>query len=130
MHFLWRCISGVFRWTWRILNFIREFILNVFLILLILVCMGIYFQMQTKPVEPVKGALLVNLTGVVVDNPAISNKFSQIGRELLGASSNRLQENSLFDVVDMIRQAKTDPNITGMVLSLNDFAGADQPSLQ
>ncbi|MDN6633902.1 MAG: signal peptide peptidase SppA, partial [Enterobacterales bacterium] len=37
---------------------------------------------------------------------------------------------SLFDVVDMIRQAKTDPNITGMVLSLNDFAGADQPSLQ
>ncbi|TBL72114.1 signal peptide peptidase SppA [Obesumbacterium proteus] len=130
MHFLWRCISGVFRWTWRILNFIREFILNVFLILLILVCVGIYFQMQTKPVEPVKGALLVNLTGVVVDNPAISNKFSQIGRELLGASSNRLQENSLFDVVDMIRQAKTDPNITGMVLSLNDFAGADQPSLQ
>lgn len=130
MHFLWRCISGVFRWTWQILNFIREFILNVFLILLILVCVGIYFQMQSKPVEPVKGALLVNLTGVVVDNPAISNKFSQLGREILGANSNRLQENSLFDVVDMIRQAKTDPNITGMVLSLNDFAGADQPSLQ
>jgi len=30
----------------------------------------------------------------------------------------------------MIRKAKDDQNITGMVLQLNDFAGADQPSLQ
>ncbi len=130
MRFLWRGISGVFRWSWRLLNFIRELILNLFLLVLILAGVGIYLQVQSKPAEPAKGALMLNLTGVVVDNPSISNRFGQLGRQLLGTSSNRLQENSLFDVVETIRQAQKDPNITGMVLALNDFAGSDQPSLQ
>ncbi|MDN0117043.1 signal peptide peptidase SppA [Yersinia intermedia] len=130
MRTLWRIIAGFFKWTWRLLNFVREFILNLFLILLILVGVGIYLQFQSKPVEPVKGALLVNLSGVVVDQPAVNNKLRQLGREFLGASSNRLQENSLFDIVETIRLAKADNNITGLVLSLSDFTGADQPSLQ
>ncbi len=130
MRTLWRIIAGFFKWTWRLLNFAREFILNLFLILLILVGVGIYLQFQSKPAEQVKGALLVNLSGVVVDQPAVNNKLRQWGRELLGASSNRLQENSLFDIVETIRLAKADNNITGMVLSLGDFTGADQPSLQ
>ncbi len=132
MRTLWQIIAGVFRWTWRLLNFIRELILNLFLVLLILVGAGIYlsFQSATTPAVPTRGALLVDLSGVVVDQPSMNNKVRQWGRELLGASSNRLQENSLFDVVDSIRKAKDDKNITGMVLQLNDFAGADQPSLQ
>ncbi|RJF57285.1 signal peptide peptidase SppA [Serratia inhibens] len=132
MRTLWQIIAGVFRWTWRLLNFIRELILNLFLVLLILVGVGIYlsFQSSTTPAVPKSGALLVDLSGVVVDQPSMNNKVRQWGRELLGASSNRLQENSLFDVVDSIRKAKDDKNITGMVLQLNDFAGADQPSLQ
>ncbi len=67
---------------------------------------------------------------MVVDQPSVNNRVRQWGRELLGASSSRLQENSLFDVVDSIRKAKDDKNITGMVLQLNDFVGADQPSLR
>ena len=130
MRTLWRIIAGFFKWTWRLLNFVREFVLNLFLILLILVGVGIYLQFQSKPAEPVKGALLVNLSGVVVDQPAVNNKLRQFGRELLGGSSNRLQENSLFDIVETIRLAKADNDITGLVLSLSDFTGADQPSLQ
>ncbi|EIC83434.1 protease 4 [Serratia sp. M24T3] len=120
-----------FRWTWRLLNFVREFILNLFLILIILVGAGIYYELQSKPVEtPTKGALLVDLSGSVVDKPSVNNKVRQLGRELLGTSSNRLQETSLFDLVDTIRAAKDDKNITGMVLSLTDFTGTDQSSLQ
>ncbi|WP_145475901.1 signal peptide peptidase SppA [Yersinia similis] len=130
MRTLWQIIAGFFKWTWRLLNFTRELILNLFLALLILIGVGIYFQFQSKPVEPVKGALLVNLSGVIVDQPAINNKLRQWGRELLGASSNRLQENSLFDIVETIRLAKDDDNINGLVLSLSDLTGADQPSLQ
>lgn len=130
MRTLWRIIAGFFKWTWRLLNFTRELILNLFLALLILIGVGIYFQFQSKPVEPVKGALLVNLSGVIVDQPAINNKLRQWGRELLGASSNRLQENSLFDIVETIRLAKDDDNINGLVLSLSDLTGADQSSLQ
>lgn len=95
--------------------------------LLILIGVGIYFQFQSKPVEPVKGALLVNLSGVIVDQPAINNKLRQWGRELLGASSNRLQENSLFDIVETIRLAKDDDNINGLVLSLSDLTGQINP---
>ncbi|WP_437610618.1 signal peptide peptidase SppA [Erwinia sp. V71] len=132
MRTLWRIIAGLFKWTWRIVNFVREFILNLFLLFLILVCVGIYFQLNSAstPAETPRGALKVDLTGVVVDKPTVSNKLSKLGRQLLGASSDRLKENSLFDVVNAIRQAKDDKNITGMVLELRDFAGADQPSLQ
>lgn len=132
MRTLWQIIAGIFRWTWRLLNFIRELILNLFLVLLILVGVGIYlsFQSSSTSTASARGALLVDLSGVVVDQPSVNNRVRQWGRELLGASSSRLQENSLFDVVDSIRKAKDDKNITGMVLQLNDFAGADQPSLR
>ncbi|MFV1477848.1 signal peptide peptidase SppA [Serratia marcescens] len=132
MRTLWQIIAGIFRWTWRLLNFIRELILNLFLVLLILVGVGIYlsFQSSSTSTAPARGALLVDLSGVVVDQPSVNNRVRQWGRELLGASSSRLQENSLFDVVDSIRKAKDDKNITGMVLQLNDLAGADQPSLR
>ncbi|HEI9815350.1 TPA: signal peptide peptidase SppA [Serratia marcescens] len=132
MRTLWQIIAGIFRWTWRLLNFIRELILNLFLVLLILVGVGIYlsFQSSSTTTAPARGALLVDLSGVVVDQPSVNNRVRQWGRELLGASSSRLQENSLFDVVDSIRKAKDDKTITGMVLQLNDFVGADQPSLR
>ncbi|MGK2960047.1 MAG: signal peptide peptidase SppA [Candidatus Malihini olakiniferum] len=130
MRILWQIFSGFFKWIWRLLNFTREFILNLFLIVLILVGVGIYAQFKNMPTKTIHGALLVDLTGVVVDKPTVNNRLRQLGRELFGASSNRRQENSLFDILDTIRQAKIDSNITGMVLDLNDFVGADQPSLQ
>ena len=130
MRTLWRIFAGFFKWTWRLLNFIRELVLNLFFILLVLVGVGIWLQMSNSPAEPSRGALLMDISGVVVDKPSVSNKLGVIGRQLFGASSDRLQENSLFDIVDAIRQAKDDRNITGIVLDLRDFAGADQPSMQ
>lgn len=130
MRTIGRFVAGFFKWTWRLLNFIREFILNLFLVLLVLVGVGIWMQLNSAPAEPARGALLLDITGVVVDKPSVSNKLGVIGRQLLGASSDRLQENSLFDVVDTIRQAKDDRNITGIVLDLKEFAGGDQPSMQ
>ncbi|MBB1199558.1 signal peptide peptidase SppA [Enterobacteriaceae bacterium 89] len=131
MRTLWRIIAGFFKWTWRLLNFIRELVLNLFFILLVLVCAGIWMQLSSSTAENSgRGALLMDLTGVVVDKPSTSSKIGAISRQLLGASSDRLQENSLFDIVQTIRQAKDDRNITGIVLDLKNFAGADQPSMQ
>ncbi|NIG87769.1 signal peptide peptidase SppA [Serratia symbiotica] len=131
MRTLGQIFTSTFRWTWRLLNFLRELILNLFLVLLLLLGGGIYlyFQNSTTPAIPEHGALLVDLSGVVVDQPSMNNKVRQWGRELLSASSNRLQENSLVELVNSIRKAKDDKTITGMVLQLNNFGGADQPSL-
>lgn len=61
---------------------------------------------------------------MIVDKPDSSQRFSKLSRQLLGASSDRLQENSLFDIVNTIRRAKDDRNITGIVMDLKTSQAA------
>ncbi|AFJ47438.1 signal peptide peptidase SppA [Shimwellia blattae] len=130
MRTLWRYISAFFKWTWRLLSFIRSLVFNLIFLILVLVAAGIWMQAGSPAPETARGALLLDITGVVVDKPSVSNKLGIIGRQLFGSSTDKLQENSLFDIVDAIRQAKDDRNITGLVLDLKNFAGGDQPSMQ
>ncbi|EAA7087832.1 TPA: signal peptide peptidase SppA [Salmonella enterica] len=132
MRTLWRFIAGFFKWTWRVLNFVREMVLNLFFIFLVLVGVGIWMQLGngSNSEQTARGALLLDISGVIVDKPSTNHRLGALGRQLFGASSDRLQENSLFDIVNAIRQAKDDRNITGIVLDLKNFTGADQPSMR
>lgn len=132
MRTLWRFIAGFFKWTWRVLNFVREMVLNLFFIFLVLVGVGIWTQIGngSNSEQTARGALLLDISGVIVDKPSTNHRLGALGRQLFGASSDRLQENSLFDIVNAIRQAKDDRNITGIVLDLKNFTGADQPSMR
>ncbi|EIX8009349.1 signal peptide peptidase SppA [Salmonella enterica] len=132
MRTLWRFIAGFFKWTWRVLNFVREMVLNLFFIFLVLVGVGIWMQIGngSNSEQTARGALLLDISGVIVDKPSTNHRLGALGRQLFGTSSDRLQENSLFDIVNAIRQAKDDRNITGIVLDLKNFTGADQPSMR
>ncbi|EAP3958962.1 signal peptide peptidase SppA [Salmonella enterica subsp. enterica serovar Typhimurium] len=132
MRTLWRFIAGFFKWTWRVLNFVREMVLNLFFIFLVLVGVGIWMQIGngSNSEQTARGALLLDISGVIADKPSTNHRLGALGRQLFGASSDRLQENSLFDIVNAIRQAKDDRNITGIVLDLKNFTGADQPSMR
>ncbi|EGT8463159.1 signal peptide peptidase SppA [Salmonella enterica] len=132
MRTLWRFIAGFFKWTWRVLNFVREMVLNLFFIFLVLVGVGIWMQIGngSNSEQTARGALLLDISGVIVDKPSTNHRLGALGRQLFGASSDRLQENSLFDIVNAIRQAKDDRDITGIVLDLKNFTGADQPSMR
>lgn len=132
MRTLWQFIAGFFKWTWRVLNFVREMVLNLFFIFLVLVGVGIWMQIGngSNSEQTARGALLLDISGVIVDKPSTNHRLGALGRQLFGASSDRLQENSLFDIVNAIRQAKDDRNITGIVLDLKNFTGADQPSMR
>ncbi|EBZ5847217.1 signal peptide peptidase SppA [Salmonella enterica subsp. enterica serovar Abony] len=132
MRTLWRFIAGFFKWTWRVLNFVREMVLNLFFIFLVLVGAGIWMQIGngSNSEQTARGALLLDISDVIVDKPSTNHRLGALGRQLFGASSDRLQENSLFDIVNAIRQAKDDRNITGIVLDLKNFTGADQPSMR
>ncbi|EJD3013135.1 signal peptide peptidase SppA [Salmonella enterica] len=132
MRTLWRFIAGFFKWMWRVLNFVREMVLNLFFIFLVLVGVGIWMQIGNgnNSEQTARGALLLDISGVIVDKPSTNHRLGALGRQLFGASSDRLQENSLFDIVNAIRQAKDDRNITGIVLDLKNFTGADQPSMR
>lgn len=132
MRTLWRFITEFFKWAWRLLNFVRVMILNLFFIFLVLVGIGIWIQIGngSNSEQTACGALLLDISGVIVDKPSTNHRLGTLGRQLFGASSGRLQENSLFDIVNAIRQAKDDRNITGIVLDLKNFTGADQPSMR
>ncbi len=104
-------LPDFFKWTWRLLNFVREMVLNLFFIFLVLVGVGIWMQVSGSDSKETasRGALLLDISGVIVDKPDSSQRFSKLSRQLLGASSDRLQENSLFDIVNTIRQGEGRP---------------------
>lgn len=51
MRTLWRLIASFFKWTWRILNFIRKLALNAIFLVLVLVCIGIWSQFSSTTSE-------------------------------------------------------------------------------
>lgn len=131
MALLFQFIATIFRWTWKLITFIKDLILNlsmVFIVLAILTVVG-FVQKSNQP-EPQDGALVFNLTGVVVEEPKQDNPLRQLSNEALGLSSPLKRENSLFDIIKLLRQAKHDEKITGLVLSLENFVGASQSSLE
>lgn len=134
MRTAWRIIVRVISNLWRVINFIRECVLNLFLLVLILLGLGIWGLISHESATPHKvntaQALVLNLDGVIVEQPSQDKKIGKLlGQEILGANSKLRQENALFELVDAIRDAKNDKSITGIVLDLHNFAGGDQPSL-
>lgn len=130
MAVLFKFIMTLLRWSWKALTFVKDLIFNTLAIIVIFFGLALYGAFSdTQSDKPQDGVLLFNLTGIVVDEPRDSNLLRELTNEALGAN-DQLKENALFDVVDVIRQAKDDPNIKGMVLMLGGFAGANTPSLE
>ncbi|ATG17372.1 MULTISPECIES: signal peptide peptidase SppA [Providencia] len=131
MRQLWDIFATVFKFSWRIINFIRQFIFNAIFFVLLFLVIGAYSLLQTdsKPEKNYFGALVVDLQGIVVDQVSSPDPFGRMSRELLGSSNNLMQENSLFDIVDTIRTAANDDRITGLILRLDNLVSADQPSM-
>lgn len=131
MRQIWDILATIFKISWKALNFIREFVFNAIFLVLIFIVIGSFalYQSGSEPEKNYYGALYVDLQGVVVDQVSAPDPFGRMSRELLGTSNNRMQENSLFDIVDTIRTAADDDRITGMVLRLDNLVSADQPSL-
>ncbi len=132
MRILWLFTSKFLKVTWRLINFIREFVLNLLLLFLVIAGLSLWVQFKTLTSNAYvpKGALVLDLSGVVVDKPTVNKRLSKVARYLLGSNNDHLEENSLFQLAKAIHQAKTDSRITGIVLDLKNFSGGDQPSLQ
>ncbi|SPP31225.1 Protease 4 [Arsenophonus endosymbiont of Aleurodicus floccissimus] len=128
----WNLIATCFKFSWRLLNFIRRFVTSFICLFLIFIAASSYFayKSEKKSTSQYHGALLIDLQGVIVDQVSIPNPLGKMSRELLGSSNKRMQENSLFDIVNIIRRATYDDKITGIVLQLDNLIGSGQPSLQ
>ena len=126
-------VLSVVKSIWKIINLIREIFLNlVFLIIILLIFSGIALikEANKQDVIPQFGTLIMDLEGVVVDNSLYSDEIYEIQNKIYGKRVNLSRENSLFNLVQKISQATSDPNIKSMVLKLDNFVGADMSSLQ
>ncbi|MDP1103388.1 signal peptide peptidase SppA, partial [Klebsiella pneumoniae] len=80
-----------FKLTLLIINFIRKLAINAIFMVLVLVFIVIWSQFSITTIEhAARGALLLDFTVVVVDIRSASINLCVIGRELFGASSDRL----------------------------------------
>ncbi|WHL25248.1 MAG: signal peptide peptidase SppA [Candidatus Blochmannia vicinus] len=129
----WQTIRKILKYSVRTLYLIRTIIINIFFIVLMIIVIGTYLNLRNNSTKsPSKNtALILDISGTVVDKPITSdNKFHKFSKYLLNTNQSNIKENSLFDIINILRQAKNDPNITGLILSLKNFSGSNQTSLE
>lgn len=132
MHKLWQAITRICCWLWRLLSFIRAALQNLTLVACALGAFTLFYKYSTKTeqrtvfIKP--GALVVDLCGRITDDVPASQQSR--GWVQQWAARSPVIGNALFEIVGAIRQAKSDPNVKGMVLSLHNFEGANQPALR
>lgn len=126
-------VLNVIKSIWKIINLIREIFLNLIFLIVIILIFGVISlikEAQTEEITPQQGALLVDLEGVIVDNTFYSDEIYALQNKIYGKKVNTSRENSLFELIEKIAQATTDPNIDSIILKLDNFVGTDMSSLQ
>jgi len=113
-------IGMIFKGIWKLISFVRVAMLNLFFLLSVALIYFVYFHADTQqPVVPQQSALVLNLSGPIVEQSRYVNPMDSVTGSLLGKDLPK--ENVLFDIVQTIRYAKNDENISGIVLALRDM---------
>ncbi|WP_194436253.1 signal peptide peptidase SppA [Vibrio fluminensis] len=121
MKTIFKYIGLFFKGIWKTITFVRVALAN----LLFLAFIGLVYFAYTNvdsavtPPAPQKSALIVNISGPIVEQSSYQNPMDSLTGSLFGQDLPR--ENALFDIVSTIRHAKNDDNITGIVLALRDM---------
>lgn len=112
------------RGAWRIIVGIKDFLVLLFL-LLFFGALYTALSYSPKPEASVSsGALLLDLEGVVVEQPQSVNPLSA-----LPGSAPQMREYRLRDIVTALNAAKSDDNVKAVVLNLDRFMGGGQVAL-
>src|SRR5690554_592478 len=111
------------RAAWRFLVAIKD---GLVLIAMLLFFAALYAALSSRPnVAAIgEGALLLDLNGVIVEQPAQIDFLAT-----LTADENTIREYRLRDVVRAIDSAATDDRVKAVVLDLSTFLGGGQTSL-
>lgn len=120
MKTVFKFVGMFFKGIWKLITFIRLALVN----LIFLASIGaIYFLYTTAdtptPVAPKESALIVNISGPIVEQSTYVNPMDSLTGSFFGRDLPK--ENVLFDIVDTIRHAKDDQNVSGLVLALRDM---------
>ncbi|MDN3697925.1 signal peptide peptidase SppA [Vibrio genomosp. F6] len=113
-------IRMIFKGIWKAITFIRLALANLLFLLSIAIVYFVYFHGNAEqPQVQKESALVLNLSGPIVEQSRQINPMDSVTGSLLGQDLPK--ENVLFDIVETIRAAKDDEKITGIVLALREL---------
>ncbi|VEG70546.1 protease 4 [[Pasteurella] aerogenes] len=128
-------ILNFVKFCWRVLNFIRDVVMNLVFLLFVVLGLGLLSLVTSFQGKPVaqdlsgdQGALWVNLDGYLRDNRENPMSWNSALKELNNQHVPR--QISTFDVGYAIASAAEDVRIKGLALDLNYFEGGDLPALE
>ncbi|KEY90518.1 protease 4 [Candidatus Photodesmus katoptron] len=114
MRFFLRYSGLVFKTFWKLITLTRIAIMNVLFLGLFIGIIYLVYTNSGISKSKTKSALILDLSGPIIEqsryDKAVNSFSSVIGNE---------RENILFELVDSIRHAKDDNQISGIVLALD-----------
>ncbi|HBB9998813.1 signal peptide peptidase SppA [Vibrio parahaemolyticus] len=117
---LFKFIGLIFKGIWKSITFIRLALANlIFLLMIAVFYFAFTYTGEGRPVIEKESALVMNLSGPIVEQRRYVNPIDSVAGSLLG--NEMPKENVLFDIVDTIRYAKDDAKVSGLVLALRDL---------
>lgn len=117
---IFKFIGMIFKGIWKLITFVRVALVNLIFLLSIAVIYFVYFHSDTAPpTVPQQSALVLNLSGPIVEQSRYINPMDSVTGSLLGKDLPK--ENILFEIVETIRYAKDDDNVIGIVLALKEL---------
>ena len=117
---IFKFIGMIFKGIWKLITFVRLALVNLVFLLSIAIIYFVYFHSDTaQPTVPQDSALVLNLSGPIVEQSRYINPMDSVTGSLLGKDLPK--ENILFDIVETIRYAKDDDKVTGIVLALKEL---------
>ncbi|MBA3940248.1 MAG: signal peptide peptidase SppA [Sphingopyxis sp.] len=111
------------RKVWKLLVAIKDGLALVFLLLFFVALFGILAGRPNASLPVSEGALLVELDGIVSEQPAEIDPFAAL------SGGANLKEVRVRDVVHALESAADDKRVTSVVLDLDRFLGGGQVSL-
>lgn len=117
---IFKFIGMLFKGVWKLISFIRIALVNLVFLASIAAIYFLYTSADTPvPTVPTKSALILNISGPIVEQSSYVNPMDSVTGSLFGQDLPK--ENVLFDIVETIRHAKQDDKISGIVLALRDM---------
>ncbi|EHR5760545.1 signal peptide peptidase SppA [Vibrio parahaemolyticus] len=117
---LFKFIGLIFKGIWKSITFIRLALANlIFLLMIAVFYFAFTYTGEGRPVIEKESALVMNLSGPIVEQRRYVNPMDSVAGSLLG--NEMPKENVLFDIVDTIRYAKDDAKVSGLVLALREL---------
>ncbi|WNJ95552.1 signal peptide peptidase SppA [Vibrio ruber] len=126
-----KAIGMIFRFIWKTITLFRHLVTNLLFLFTLAIIYILYTQSSQEDTsiqihQP--SALVLNLSGPIREQATYVQSVDSIASSLLGDSLPK--ENILFDIVDTIRHAKDDEQISGLVLSLGEMSETNLTKLR